>query len=81
VYSRSLQQDVARVLASARQVAFIEPQRVVLDVVIENLMETFTEADRLFDAHRFASLARYRQDRAAMVVAWEPDEEQEQGHG
>ena len=59
VYDRSLQADVARTLAQCRARTCTGDQLRTLDIVIEMLMDTFSEFDASFDADNFATQARY----------------------
>lgn len=62
LYDRSLQRDVAAVLADARSRCWCEPQLIMLDRIIDDLVEQFAD-DRSFDADDFARRCGAQLDR------------------
>lgn len=62
-YDRSLQNDVADVLAAARARAHAVTQLDILDTVCRDLIDLFVDVDVTFDADRWARRARHREGR------------------
>lgn len=63
VYDRSLANDLADILASARANTWCDPQRFSLDLVIRAFMDIAYESDQQFDTEHFARRAKYWTDR------------------
>ena len=75
VYDRSLQRDVASVLASVRHSCTYELELAVVDRVCEQLADLFG-VDSTFDAEDFLSRCSYLRDRAGMTHERESDSDE-----